>query len=109
MSGGLPSTGLPPSDSTATIRYDAKDPADPSINPQSYEAIRRKRASLGPVTPEAPNLADMAIKDSMSGKVRKARAGSMADSLLGQWGGFLVLVGIVGMGWVRAVLRGDVW
>lgn len=113
MSGGLPRLDIGAGDSRSRVSA----MATPVVSDEQkalniadaqrrvdLEAQRKQAAALLP-----KDLADMAIKDSMSGKVRKARAGSMADSLIGQWAGFLVLVGIVGMGWVRAVLRGDVW
>ena len=106
MSGGVPSTGID-SLGESIKTPNPKDSAELVLSPE--ERARRKRAAMGPATPQPPDLADMALKDAASGKVRRIRAGSMRDSLLSSWGGFLVLVGVVGLAWVRAVLRGDVW
>ncbi len=111
MSGGVPRTGLP--NSTATIKYNGAS-NEPGLSTE--EQVRRKRAELGPaqVDPNTgrpmsapPDLADIAMRDATSGRVRKVRGGSTRESILGSALQFVALLGIVGWAWLRVALRGD--
>lgn len=88
MSGGLPRIGL--TNSTATIKHNGAS-TEPGL--AEAELVRRKRAEMGPgpVDPQTgrplgqpSDIADLALRDAESGKVRKVRAGSTRDSILGQ-------------------------
>jgi hypothetical protein len=76
MSGGIPSANA-----LATIKHNG-DSAEPGLGLE--ELIRRKRAELGPLEPQPLDTADIALRDVTSGRVRRARAGSSRNSILGQ-------------------------
>lgn len=104
---------VPPGDSSALIKYNGAS-NEPGIS--ADERIRRKRAEAGPgqLDPKTgrpmgvpEDLADIALRDASSGAVRKVRAGSTRDSILGSAMKYGVLLGIVGWVWLRAVLRGE--
>ena len=96
MSGSLPTLGLH-GDSRSKRNSGSTDYepwADPSIKIGKGAELWAKRNPLVP--PAAPDLADFALRDATSGKVRRVRAGSTRDSILGQamQSGFLVLLSV---------------
>lgn len=113
MSGGIPRLDIGAGDSRSKVSATTTPPPTDEQKAANIADEQRRRAVPGDIARakalQPPDIADMALKDAASGKVRRIRAGSMGDSLLSSWGGFLVLLGVVGLAWVRAVLRGDVW
>jgi hypothetical protein len=75
------SGGFPAANALATIKHNGAS-TEPGIGLE--ELIRRKRAELGPMESLPTDTADIAIRDSASGRVRKVRGGSTRDSILGQ-------------------------
>ena len=114
MSGGIPNPlgGMSMGDNRA-----GKGPPPPQMTPeekarfladQQRKVTEREEArTAAALLP--PDVADIAMRDATTGKVRRVRGGSTRQSILGQAMEFAVIVGIVGLAWVRAVLRGDVW
>lgn len=90
MSGGAPSI----TNSTATIRY-----GDSSQNPNLTlaERVAAKRREQAPTVQQPEDLADLALRDAASGRVRRIRAGSTRDSILGQAMqiGFLLCISVL--------------
>lgn len=66
-----------------------------------------KKASRDAASLVPPDLADIALRDVSSGKVRKVRAGSTRDSILGSAMQFIALLGVVGWAWLKAAWRGE--
>lgn len=65
-------------DSTVTINHNGAS-TEPGLS--NEELIKRKRAELGDLDPAKKDAADIALRDVMSGKVRRARGGSTSSAL----------------------------
>lgn len=70
----------PPGNAVATVKYNGAS-NEPGIS--DAERIRRKRSEAGPGQLVPDDLADLALRDASSGKVRKVRGGSTRESILG--------------------------
>lgn len=114
MSGGLPRIGIGAGDS----RSPKDQTAAPALSPEEkakrmaernlvLQQAADKKAGRDAASLVPPDIADIALRDASSGKVRKVRAGSTRDSILGTAMSYAALIGIATWGWLSALLRGE--
>jgi hypothetical protein len=100
MSGGLPRVP----NSTATIKYNGSS-VEPGISVE--EQVARRRKELGTMETQAPDVADIALRDATSGRVRRVRGGSTRESIFGQAMALGPIVLLAISIWLRHLIRGE--
>jgi len=107
MSGGLPRLDIGAGDSRSKRSATTTPVPDEATRAQNVvaERLRAARATASSQPLAAPDIADVALRDASSGKVRKVRAGSTRDSILGSAMQLAALLGASMLAWLAS--RGE--
>ncbi|MFT3708031.1 MAG: hypothetical protein QM817_10280 [Archangium sp.] len=109
MSGGLKTIDIGGGNGSKGGTSQAYDPfPDEAAKAARLAQEAAAKAPQYQAPPAAPDLADLAFKDATTGRVRRARSGSTADSILGKaidFGQFIALLSSVYFALIVAWLR----